>query len=44
MMEANDVLLWSVLRNRLGNLPHIREFRPKIEEFHLTAPKLDAAQ
>jgi hypothetical protein len=44
MMEANDVLLWSVLRDRLGNLPHIREFRPKIEKFHLTAPELDAAQ
>jgi hypothetical protein len=31
MMEANDMLLWTVLRYRVRDLPEIGEFRPKIE-------------
>jgi hypothetical protein len=30
MMEANDMLLWTVLRHRVRVLPQIEEFRPKI--------------
>src|SRR5262249_25656512 len=44
MMKANDVLLWTVLRHRVPVLPQIGEFRPKIEEFHLTAREPDPAQ
>jgi len=43
MMEANDMLLWTTLRHRVRVLPQI-EFQPQIEEFHLTAAELDAAQ
>ena len=44
MMKANDMLLWTVLRHRVRVLPQIGEFRPKIEEFHLTAGEPDLAQ
>jgi hypothetical protein len=44
MMEANDMLLWAVHRNRIGDLPQIRELRPEIEEFHLTTAEPDTAQ
>ena len=44
MMKANDMLLWTVLRHRVRVLPQIGEFRPKIEEFHLTAAEPDPAQ
>src|SRR3974390_1121933 len=44
MMKANDMLLWTVLRHRVRVLPHIGEFRPKIEEFHLTAAEPAPAQ
>jgi hypothetical protein len=43
MMEANDMLLWTMLRDRVRVLPQI-EFHPEIKEFHLTAAELDAAQ
>jgi hypothetical protein len=44
MVEANDMLLWTVLRYRVRDLPQIGEFRPKIEEFHLAAAEPDGAQ
>jgi hypothetical protein len=44
MMEANDMLLWAVLRYRVRDLPQIGEFRPKIEKFHLAAAEPDGAQ
>jgi hypothetical protein len=44
MMEANHVLLWTVLRYRVRDLPQIGEFRPKIEEFNLAATEPDGAQ
>jgi len=31
------MLLWTVLRYRVRDLPQIEEFRPKIEKFHLAA-------
>ena len=37
MMKANDMLLRTVLGNRVRILPKIGKFHTKIEEFHLTA-------
>ena len=37
MMKANDMLLWTVLGNRVRILPKIGKSHAKIEEFHLTA-------
>jgi hypothetical protein len=36
-MKANDMLLWTVLGNRVRILPKIGKSHAKIEEFHLTA-------
>jgi hypothetical protein len=44
MMEANQMLLGTVRRNCVGSLPQIQNSSPKIEELHLSAPKLNAAQ
>jgi hypothetical protein len=44
MMEANDVLLGTMLRDRLRPLAQIGEPCPKIEEFHPTTPEPDTAQ
>jgi hypothetical protein len=44
MMEANDVLLGTMLRDRLRPLAQIGEPRPKIEELHPTTPEPDTAQ
>jgi hypothetical protein len=43
MMEANDMLLWTIPRDRIRVLPLI-EFQQQIEEFHLTAAELYTAQ
>ena len=43
MMEADDMLLWTTLRDGLRVLPQI-EFQAQIEEFHLTSAEPDAAQ
>jgi hypothetical protein len=43
MMEANDMLLWTKLRDCVRVLAQI-EFQPEIEEFHLTAAELYTAQ
>jgi hypothetical protein len=37
MMKANDMLLWTVLGNRVRILPKIGKSHAQIEEFHLTA-------
>jgi hypothetical protein len=37
MMKANDMLLWTVLGNRVRILPKIGKSHAKIEEFHLAA-------
>ena len=44
MMQANDVLLGTVLRDRLRPLAQIGEPCPKIEEFHPTTPEPDTAK
>jgi hypothetical protein len=41
MMKANDMLLWTVLGNRIRILPKIAKSHAKIEEFYLTAAQLD---
>jgi hypothetical protein len=43
MMEANDMLLWTMLRDHIRVLPEIKS-DPQIEQFHLTAVEPDAAQ
>ncbi len=43
MMEANDMLLWTMLRDRIRVFPQIKS-HPQIEEFHLTAAEPDTAQ
>ena len=43
MMEANDMLLWTIQRDRIRVFPLI-EFQQQIEEFHLTAAELYTAQ
>jgi hypothetical protein len=44
MMEANDVLLGTMLRDRLRVLSQIEEPCPKVEEFYLTTSVPDTAQ
>src|SRR5262249_45527952 len=44
MMEANQMLPWTVLRDRVRILPQIKDSSPEIEELHLPAPELGAAQ
>ena len=44
MMEANDMLLWTVLRGRVRVSPQIEKLHPQVEEFHLTTAELDAAK
>jgi len=44
MMKANDMLLWTVLGNRVRILPKIGKSHAKIEEFHLTVAEPDQAQ
>jgi hypothetical protein len=44
MMEAKDVLLGAMLRDRLRVLPKIKELRLKSEEFRLTAAEPNIAQ
>jgi hypothetical protein len=44
MMEANQMLPWTVLRDRVRILPQIKDPSPEIEELHLLAPELGAAQ
>jgi hypothetical protein len=41
MMEANDMLLWTKLRDCKRVLPQLGEFGSQIEELHLTPAETD---
>jgi hypothetical protein len=44
VMEANNMLLWPVLRDRVCDLHQVRNLGPEIQELYLSVAKLNRAQ